>query len=51
MVRLLQLLTILLKMPPRSQIMPTRSQNYEVLYPSHEETLSLVIFGKIGGPC
>ena len=39
-----------LKLPPRSQILPPRPINEYVFYPSHNETLYPVIFGKIGGP-
>ena len=39
-------LIILLKVPPWFQIMPPRQINKKLFYP---ETLSLVIFGKIGG--
>ena len=40
----------LLKFPPRSQIMPLRPKNECVFQPGHKETLSPVVFGKIGGP-
>ena len=46
----LPLLIILLKVPPRSQIMPTWPVNEKVLYLDHKETLSPVTFGKIASP-
>ena len=48
--RCLPRLISLLKVLPRSQIMPLQPINENVFYPSHKETLSKVIFGKIGGP-
>ena len=41
-------LIILLKVPPPSQMMPPWSINKNVFYPSHKDTLSPVIFRKIG---
>ena len=38
------------KVPLRSHIMPPRLMNENALYPGHKETLSQVIFGKIGVP-
>ena len=40
---------ILLKVSPRSQIMPPGPITENVFYPGHRETLSPVIFGKNGG--
>ena len=40
----------LLKLSPRSQIIPPRPINEQVFYPGHKKTLSPVMFGKIGGP-
>ena len=40
----------LLKLPPQSQIMSSWQRNKRVLYLGYKETLSLVIFGKFGGP-
>ena len=41
---------ILLKVPPRSKIVPPRLINEKVVYRGHKETLSTVIFVKNGGP-
>ena len=40
----------LLKLPLKSQVLPLRPINEYVFKLGHKETLSLVIFGKIGGP-
>ena len=41
---------ILPQKPAQSQVRPLRPKNENFLYPSFKETLSPVIFGKIGGP-
>ena len=46
-IRWLPQLIILLKVPPRFQIMLSLPINEKFFYPSHKETLSPVIFGKI----
>ena len=43
-------LRVLLKVFFWSQIMPLHPVNEKVFYPSHKETLSLVIFAEFGGP-
>ena len=48
--RWLPRLLILLKVPPRSQIMPARPINEKVFYAGHKESSPPVTFAKIGNP-